>query len=431
MTSPKLAWLSHLTSDRRYAAMTALGFSMGLPYLLVYSTQSAWLTEAGVPLHTIGLLAELTIAYKFKFIWAPFLDRYDPPIFASWLGRRRAWIVLSQIAIILALVGVAFGDPAHFIWWTIGFSLALGFAGATQDVTIDGWRIVAAPAHKQSMMTAFMEAGYRVGTLAAGALALIIADKYGWRAAYLCMAALVTIGAVAAFIAPEPESDLHATHEHAGFVATVIAPIKELVTRLGPWALPVLLLIAGFRMPGYLTSAMAMPLFKSLHISGTDIATVTKLFGFWIALAGTFFATWVVRRMGLMTTLLIGTVAGSASHLALAWLAAEGSGDYVAFVAAVSVEGFAYAFAQVVLITYMSELASTELAASQYALLTSLCALPGSLLAGASGFIVERVGFEHFFVGTSLLGIPVALLAWFVWRNHPPATTAAVPATTE
>jgi len=431
MTSPKLAWLSHLTSDRRYAAMTALGFSMGLPYLLVYSTQSAWLTEVGVPLHTIGLLAELTIAYKFKFIWAPFLDRYDPPIFASWLGRRRAWIVLSQIAIILALVGVAFGDPAHFIWWTIGFSLALGFAGATQDVTIDGWRIVAAPAHKQSMMTAFMEAGYRVGTLAAGALALIIADKYGWRAAYLCMAALVTIGAVAAFIAPEPESDLHATHEHAGFVATVIAPIKELVTRLGPWALPVLLLIAGFRMPGYLTSAMAMPLFKSLHISGTDIATVTKLFGFWIALAGTFFATWVVRRMGLMTTLLIGTVAGSASHLALAWLAAEGSGDYIAFVAAVSVEGFAYAFAQVVLITYMSELASTELAASQYALLTSLCALPGSLLAGASGFIVERVGFEHFFVGTSLLGIPVALLAWFVWRNHPPATTAAVPATTE
>lgn len=431
MTSPKLAWLTHLTSDRRYAAMTALGFSMGLPYLLVYSTQSAWLTEAGVPLHTIGLLAELTIAYKFKFIWAPFLDRYDPPIFASWLGRRRAWIVLSQIAIILALIGVAFGDPAHFIWWTIGFSLALGLAGATQDVTIDGWRIVAAPAHKQSMMTAFMEAGYRVGTLAAGALALIIADKYGWRAAYLCMAALVTIGAVAAFIAPEPESDLHATHEHAGFVATVIAPIKELVTRLGPWALPVLLLIAGFRMPGYLTSAMAMPLFKSLHISGTDIATVTKLFGFWIALAGTFFATWVVRRMGLMTTLLIGTVAGSASHLALAWLAAEGSGDYVAFVAAVSVEGFAYAFAQVVLITYMSELASTELAASQYALLTSLCALPGSLLAGASGFIVERVGFEHFFVGTSLLGIPVALLAWFVWRNHPPASTAAVPATTE
>lgn len=430
-TTVQSNWLAHLMSDRRYAAMTALGFSMGIPYLLVYSTQSAWLTEAGVPLHTIGLLAELTIAYKFKFIWAPFLDKYDPPLLAALLGRRRGWIVLSQIAIIASLIGVAFGDPAHFIWWTICFSLALGFAGATQDVTIDGWRIVAAPAHKQSMMTAFMEAGYRVGTLAAGAAALIIADKYGWRVAYLCMAALISIGAVAAFLAPEPESDLHVTHEHPGFVATVIAPIKELVTRLGPWALPVLLLIAGFRMPGYLTSAMAMPLFKHLNISGVDIATVTKLFGFWIAIAGTFFATYVVRRLGLMTTLLVGTIAGSASHLSLAWLAAEGRGDYIAFATAVSVEGFAYAFAQVVLITYMSELASTELAASQYALLTSLCALPGSFLAGASGFIVERVGFEHFFIGTSLIGIPVALLAWFVWRNHPPAATAAEPATTE
>lgn len=150
-----------------------------------------------------------------------------------------------------------------------------------------------------------------------------------------------------------------------------------------------------------------------------------------IAIGGTFFATFVVRKIGLMSTLLVGTIAGSASHLALAWLAAEGRSDYLAFVVAVSIEGFAYAFAQVVLITYMSELVSTELAASQYALMTSLCALPGSLLAGASGFLVERVGFEHFFVGTSLIGIPVALLAWFVWRNHAPAVTAAEPATVE
>jgi MFS transporter, PAT family, beta-lactamase induction signal transducer AmpG len=428
---PEKNWLAHLREDRSYAAMLGLGFSMGMPYLLVYSTQSAWLSEAGVPLHTIGLLAELTIAYKFKFIWAPFLDKYDPPFLAGWLGRRRGWIVLSQIAIVAALLGVAFGDPAHFIGWTIGFSLALGFAGATQDVTVDGWRITAAPAHRQSTMTAFMEAGYRVGTLAAGAGALLIADRWGWRASYLCMGGLISVGAIAALAAPEPLSDLQTKREHPGFVATVIAPIKELVTRLGPWALPVLVLIAGFRMPGYLTSAMAMPLFKSLHISDTDIATVTKLFGFWIALGGTFFATFVVRRIGLMATLLVGTVAGSASHLALAWLASEGRNDYIAFAVAVGIEGFAYAFAQVVLITYMSELASTELAASQYALMTSLCALPGSFLAGASGFIVERVGFEHFFIGTSLIGIPVALLAWFVWRNHSPAVTAATPATVE
>ncbi|MDE2362891.1 MAG: MFS transporter [Hyphomicrobiales bacterium] len=421
--------LAHLRDDRRYAAMVGLGFSSGIPFLLVYSTQSAWLSEAGVPIQTLGVLAELTIAYKFKFLWSPFLDRYDPPLLGSLLGRRRGWIVVSQLAVILALCGVAFGDPAHVLAWTVAFSLVLGFAGATQDVTIDGWRIVAAPPGKQSLMTAFSEAGYRVGSFVAGAVALLLADRYGWRVSYLCMAAFIAVGAISAFFAPEPESDLRIRRDHPGFVETVVAPIRELVTRLGPMAIPVLVLIAGFRMPGYLTSAMAMPLFKSLHISDTEIATVTKVFGFWISLGGTFLATFVVRKAGLMASLLIGTVAGSASHLALAWLAADGRADFIPFAIAVSIEGFAYAFAQVVLITYMSSLASTELAASQYALLTSLCALPGSFLAGASGFAIARVGFETFFIGTSLIGVPVALLAWFVWRKHRPVTTSAEPVT--
>jgi PAT family beta-lactamase induction signal transducer AmpG len=418
-------WLSHLTEDRRYAAMIGLGFSSGLPFLLVYSTQSAWLSEAGVSIKTIGLLSELTIAYKFKFVWSPFLDKYDPPLLASYVGRRRGWIIISQIAVMLALAGVAFGDPAQWIAWTVIFSLVLGFAGATQDVAIDGWRITAAPPGKQSLMTAFSEVGYRVGTLAAGAGALIAADQYGWRVAYIAMAALLMIGAASAFLAPEPDSDLIAGHNHPGFIATVIAPIKELVRRLGRWAVPVLLLIAGFRMPGYMSSAMSIPLFKSLDISDTDIATMTKLFGFWIALGGTFLASYSVRKIGLMTSLLVGTIAGSASHLSLAWLATSKSGEFLPFAVAIGIEGFAYAFAQVVLITYMSALVATELAASQFALLTSLCALPGSLLAGASGFVVERIGFADFFTATSLIGVPVALLAWFVWRYHPPIVEAS------
>jgi PAT family beta-lactamase induction signal transducer AmpG len=420
MREERKTWLKSLAKDKRYAAMTGLGFSSGLPFLLVYSTQSAWLSEAGVPIGTIGLLSELTIAYKFKFLWSPFLDQYDPPLLARLVGRRRGWIIISQIAVMLALAGVAFGDPGHWIAWTIVFSLVLGFAGATQDVTIDGWRITAAPPGKQSLMTAFSEAGYRVGTLAAGAGALIAAERYGWRAAYICMAALMTIGALSAILAPEPESDLAARRDVGSYVATIIDPIKELIGRLGPWAIPVLLLIAGFRMPGYLSSAMSMPLFKSLHISDTDIATVTKLFGFWIALGGTFLASYTVRKLGLVASLLVGTVVASASHLSLAWLAASGQSDLAPFAVAVSVEGLAYSFAQVVLITYMSSLASTEFAASQYALMTSLCALPGSLLAGASGFVIERTGFQDFFIGTSLIGIPVALLALFVWRYHPP-----------
>ncbi len=410
--------LAHVLADRRYAAMLGLGFSAGIPYLLVYVTQSAWLSEAKVPIETIGLMSELTIAYKFKFVWAPFLDKYDAPIFSALLGRRRGWIVVSQMAVMLALAGVAFGDPAHWMGYTVAFSLALGVAGATQDVTIDGWRITSVPVDKQPVMTAISEMGYRVGTLAAGAGALLLADRYGWRSAYLCMAALMTVGAISAFVAPEPESDFTVSHQHPGFAAAVIAPIKELVTRLGPRALPILLMIAGFRMPGYISSAMAFPLFKSLDYSDTDIATVTKLFGFWVALGATFFSSYIIRRIGMMPSLLLGTVAGSASHLSLAWLSAQGGGGFWIFAVAVSIEGFAYAFAQVVLINYMSSLTATELAASQYALLTSLCAFPGSLLAGTSGFIIARTGFTMFFVLTSLIGIPVAALCWYASGLH-------------
>jgi MFS transporter, PAT family, beta-lactamase induction signal transducer AmpG len=408
--------------------MLVLGFASGIPYQLVYITQSAWLYEAKVPLATIGLMSELTLAYKFKFVWAPFLDRYDAPLFSRLLGRRRGWIVVSQLAVMAALAGVAFGDPGQWLAWTVAFSLALGFAGATQDVVIDGWRISSAPAERQALMASWSEVGYRVGVLAAGAGALILADRVGWRAAYLCMAALMAPGMVAAFVAPEPESDKTATHPPLSFVSTVIAPIGELVTRLGPLALPILVLVAGFRMPGYISSAMSVPLFKSLHYSDTDIATVTKLFGFWVGLAGTFLASYVTPRLGIMASLLLGTVAGSASHLSLAYLAAHGDhggGEFWTFAVAVSIDSFAYAFASIVLITFMSRLATTELAASQFALLTSICALPGSLLAGASGFAIEKLSYEQFFMATSLIGAPVALLCWWVGRQQSAILTQA------
>jgi len=411
--------LRHLISDRRIGAMLGLGFSSGIPFLLVYVTQSAWLSEAKVPISLLGLMSELTLAYKFKFVWAPFLDRYDAPVFSRLLGRRRGWIIVSQIAVMLTLAGVAFGDPAHWLAWTIIFSLALGFAGATQDVVIDGWRITVAPAERQALMSSWSEIGWRLGNLAAGAGALYLADRFGWRAAYLCMAALMAPGMIAALLAPEPESDKAAHSDRPGFVATISEPIRELITRLGPLAVPVLVMVAGFRMPGYVSSAMALPLFKSLHYSNTDIATVTKLFGFGVALGGTFLASYVVPRIGMMASLLVGTVFGSASHLSLAYLAVHGDhggGEFWTFAVAVSVDSFAYAFASIVLITYMSSLTATKHAASQYALLTSLCALPGSLLAGASGFIIESLGFEWFFVATSLIGVPVAVSVWHVQR---------------
>ncbi|MER2266935.1 AmpG family muropeptide MFS transporter [Methylobacterium oxalidis] len=414
---------SALFTDRRIAPALGLGFTSGIPFLLVYATQSAWLSDIGISIATIGLLSELTLAYKFKFLWAPFLDRYDPPVLGRLLGRRRAWIIVAQLGVMAALAGIAFGDPAHQLAWTIVFSLALGFAGATLDLVIDGWRITSVrPPEKQAVLSSWAEIGWRIGNLAAGAGALFLADWIGWRGAYLCMGGLMLPGMLAAVLAPEPPSDKHPSHHlvRAGFVETVWAPIRELLSRLGPAAPVILLLVAGFRMPGYVSSAMAVPLFKHQGFSNTDIATVTKLFGFWIALGGTFLAGALIPRIGMLPSLLIGTVAGSASHLSLAYLAAhggDGGAAFWTFAVTVGIDGFAYAFASVVLITYMSTLSSPEHAASQFGLMTSLCAFPGSILAGFSGFAIERTGFTWFFVGTSLLGLPVALLAFYVWAK--------------
>jgi PAT family beta-lactamase induction signal transducer AmpG len=417
---PTRFW-SALFTDRRIAPALGLGFTSGIPFLLVYSTQSAWLSDVGISLATIGLLSELTLAYKFKFVWAPFLDRYSAPLFERALGRRRGWIIVAQFGVMVTLAGIAFGDPAHRLAWTIVLSLALGFAGATLDLVIDGWRITSVrPPEKQAVLSSWTEIGWRIGNLAAGAGALFLADRVGWRAAYLCMGALMLPGMAAAVIAPEPASDKRPHLAREGFVETVWSPIRELLIRLGPTAPVILLLVAGFRMPGYIASAMAVPLFKHQGFSNTDIATVTKLFGFWIALGGTFAAGALIQRIGMLPSLLVGTVTGSASHLSLAYLAAHGGDGGTAFwtfAVTVSIDGFAYAFASIVLITYMSTLASTDHAASQFGLLTSLCAFPGSVLAGFSGFAIERTGFTWFFVGTSLIGLPVALLAVFVWAK--------------
>src|SRR6476659_10422631 len=213
---------SALLRDRRMAPALGLGFTSGMPFLLTYSTQSAWLTDAGVPLATIGLLSELTLAYKFKFLWAPFLDQYDPPLVGRVLGRRRGWLIVAILAVMAMLAGIAFGDPGHWIWWTVGFSVALGIAGATLDLVLDGWRITSVrPPEKQAVLSSRPEIGWCIGNLVAGAAALSLADHIGWKGAYLCMAALMLVGSVETLYAPEPASDLKPHQPHTGMVATI------------------------------------------------------------------------------------------------------------------------------------------------------------------------------------------------------------------
>ena len=195
--------VTEIVADRRLALMLALGFSAGLPFLLVFSTLSAWLREAGIARTEIGFLSYIALAYSFKFLWAPIIDRRDVP-FLSRFGRRRAWMLLSQLSVSLGLIGIAFGNPSHSLVWTVACAFFVAFSSATQDVVVDGWRIGAAPIERQGMMSASYQLGYRIALLCAGAGALYIADFGGWKAAYITMAMLMAVGITASMLAPHP-----------------------------------------------------------------------------------------------------------------------------------------------------------------------------------------------------------------------------------
>ena len=417
--------LADILTDRRLALMLALGFSSGLPFLLVFSTQSVWLREAGISRTEIGLLSYVALAYTFKFLWAPIIDTFDVPALAKLLGRRLAWMLVAQLGVATGLACLAFGDPAHTIAWTIASAFLVAFMSATQDVVVDGWRINAAPPERQGMMLATYQLGYRLALLCAGAGALYLADFMSWKAAYLAMSAFMAVGISACLLARGVPQDgaiaaapASATSPLAfpSLASSFVEPLADLIRRKGPMLVLILILVALYRLPDFVSGVMANPLYIDLGFSKSDIATVSKLYGVWVGIAGAFAGGFAVSRFGLMPTLICGGIAASASHLMLALLAQSGPRIEL-LTLAISVENFASGFAGTALMAYMSSLTSPAFAATQYALLSSLYALPGKLVGGLSGFMVDSFGYPAFFAMTSLIGIPVALLGLIVWRS--------------
>jgi PAT family beta-lactamase induction signal transducer AmpG len=403
-----------IVTDPILALMLALGFSSGLPFLLVLGTQAARLTEAKVPIEEIGLVSWVGLCYSLKFLWSPIIDTIDVPVLARILGRRRAWLLTAQIGIALGLVALAFADPARSL---LGLILCAGFTAffaATQDIVIDGWRIDSAPIERQGIMAATYNLGYRFGLLSAGAGALYLADFYSWRTAYLLMAALTAIGMGACLLSPRlPDR----AQERVSFADKLIEPLTDLWARYGTLLAAIFLLVALYRLPDFLSGVMANPLYIHLGFSKSQIATMSKVYGIWIGIGGAFAGGYAITRIGLMPALLIGGIAAASSHLCLALLAATGK-SLPLLALSVSVENFAGNFAGAALIAYMSSLTAPAYAASQYALLSSLFALFGKFLGGLSGFAVKQVGFAGFFASTSLIGLPVAALCLFLWAKQ-------------
>ncbi|MGY0800021.1 AmpG family muropeptide MFS transporter [Lysobacter sp. A286] len=393
--------------------MFFLGFGCGLPFLLVGYTLSIWLREYGLELSTIGLLSYVSMFYVFKFLWAPLIDRWNAPLLGV-LGRRRGWLVLAIAVLIAALAGMAFTGPVQLATF-VGLAALTAFAGATQDTVVDAYRIEIAPVHAQGALAATYTLGYRIGLIVSGAGALYIAEFSGWRIAYLTMAAVLLLPLLAALLAREPEQIQ--VRERKSLGEAFVGPFNEFFRRHGVAVAIVLLVFVGlFKLPDQMLGVVAGPFYIDTGYSKAEIATVSKLYGVWIGIAGAFLGGLSVAALGLRRSILIGALGLSLSNLLYLLMAMNPSQTW-AFVAALSGDNLALGYAGVVLIAFLSGLTSREFTATQYALLVSLANMPGKIIGGMSGFMVEKWSYVGFFVFSSLSIVPTLLLLAWLWRH--------------
>lgn len=392
------------------ATLLMMGFASGLPFLLVGGTLSVWLRDEGISLEDIGLISLASLAYAFKFVWAPAVDRYRLPILGC-LGRRRSWLLLAQGVLALALVSMALLTPSTHLGVFVLIVVIAGFSGATQDVVVDAYRIECAPPEFQGALAATYTLGYRLALLVSGALALTLADHLPWTQVYLLMAALVVLVMTVTVFAREPEPAAPLPQEP--LLATVAAPFREFFQRFaGRLGLALLCFIGAFKISDQMLGVMAFPFYLDSGFTKTEIAAVSKLFGVWISIAGAFLGGAVAVTWGAHRTLWIALVVGAASNLLFVLLAAF-PGDLAVFVAVIGGENLAGGFLGAAAVAWLSSLVNQAYTASQYALFSSLVALPGKLIGGFSGFMVGAWGYVGFFLFSAAAVIPALfLLIW-------------------
>lgn len=416
--------------------MLFLGFSAGLPLMLVLGTLSFWLREAGIDRSTIGYLSWVGLAYAFKWAWAPLVDRLPIPLLTRSMGRRRSWLLLSQLAIMAGLVGMATNDPNTSLEPVVWCALLVAFGSATQDIALDAFRIESADTDRQAALAASYQTGYRLAMIWAGAGVLWIAaraeiagvDGYqqgAWRVAYLVMAASMLVGVITVFLSAEPVRRMlpPAKNLATWLDDVVVGPFRDFLLRYRWQAAVILALIAIYRISDVVMGIMANPFYVDMGYTKDEVAAVTKVFGIVMTLAGAFIGGALSMRFGMMRILALGAVLSSLTNLLFAWLAGHGH-DVTALIAVVSADNLAGGIASAAFIAYLSSLTNVSYSATQYALFSSIMLLLPKFLAGYSGAYVDAYGYVNFFNGTALLGVPVIVLLWFAARIVPPGTSA-------
>lgn len=413
--------------NRSALTLFFFGFGCGLPFFLVGNTLAIWLRDADWQLGPIGLVSYLTFFYVFKFVWAPLLDSRRLPLFGR-LGRRRGWLFAAQLAIAAGLAAMAVTGPAASVPLFLALAGFTAFAGATQDTMVDAYRVEIAPVEMQGALAATYTLGYRIGLqLCGGALVLYLADFAGWRSGYLAMAGFALIPAVATLFAPEPALGKDfGKGTRPGFVDAYVKPFAEFFRAHG-WMLGLVLLafVGLFKLPDQMLS-IAGPFYLDTGFSKSDIATVSKLYGVWMGIAGAFLGGITVAAIGVRRSLLIAAIAVAISNL-LFILMSMYPGQLWTFVATISGDNLSQGFAGTVLVSFLATLVDRRYTATQYALLSSLANLPGKLIGGFAGYIVEASSYTVFFVISSVSVIPTLLILAWLWNRMKPESPAARP----
>ncbi len=395
-----------------------LGIASGLPLALTYSTLSVWLTEAGVSRTQIALFALAGTPYIWKFAWAPIMDAVPPPLFAE-LGRRRGWMVLTQIGLIFAILAAALTDPAQSPTQIALAALGIAFFSASQDIVIDAYRIESLAPQQQGAGSAVTIYGYRLGMLISGAGALYLAEVFSWTIVYAAMAAIIAVAILLVLCIPEPPLPEAAKapppRDLKGWVqTTLIAPFRSFILSQPRWLL-ILLFVVLYKLGDAVAGVMTNPFYLAIGFSKSDIATISKLWGLIATLVGVFIGGWMVGQMGLLKALLVGGILQAASNVIFVWQAYAGA-DLAVLSVTVFVENATAGIGTAPLVAYLSSLSQRQYSATHYALLSAFAATARSFLASGGGWLSEQMSWAWFFISSALVAVPALLILLMLMR---------------
>ena len=377
-----------------------MGFSCGLPLLLTGSVLQAWMREEGMDLGTIGLFALVGLPYTLKFLWAPVLDRFTLPF----LGRRRGWLLLAQLALVFSLLGFSFTHPAENLWLLAFLAMLVTFFSASQDIVVDAFRREDLSDLELGLGAALYVNGYRMGMLLAGGGGLILADHLAFSVVYQLMAASMLVGLITTLLAREPEI---AEGTPTTLKAAVVEPFVEYFRRDG--ALMFLLFILLYKLGDTMAGALSTPFYLDLGFTKTEIGTVVKLFGFWTTIIGGLLGGLWILRLGINRALWIFGVLQMLSTFGFVLLAQIGH-DVSALAAVVAFENLTAGMGTAAFVGFMGALTDKRFTATQYALLSSLMGIPRVIASAPTGYMAEALGWSGFFVFCTLIALPGLLI---------------------